>query len=66
MAIQLTERNSARILEVQLGSKLIHETYQHFVPELERLVTAHARFEIQKAVTRHMLIPVEIILGAKT
>ena len=38
MPIKLTEKNGGKILEVQVSGKLVHEDYQHFVPEFERLV----------------------------
>jgi hypothetical protein len=46
MAIQLTERNSGKILEVQVRGKLVHEDYQHFVPEFERLVKEHGKIRV--------------------
>ena len=33
MAIQLTEKNGGKALEVQVSGKLVHEDYKHFVPE---------------------------------
>jgi hypothetical protein len=46
MAIQLTERNNGNILEVQVRGKLVHEDYQHFVPEFERLVKEHGKIRV--------------------
>src|SRR3974390_3143755 len=43
MAIQLTEKNSGKVLEVQVSGKLTHEDYKHFVPEFERLVKAQGK-----------------------
>ncbi len=47
MAIQLTEKNGSKILEVQVSGKLVHEDYQHFVPEFERLVKAKGKIRVQ-------------------
>ncbi len=46
MAIQLTERNNGKILEVRVSGKLVHEDYQHFVPEFERLVKEHGKIRV--------------------
>ena len=43
MAIQLTEKNGGKVLEVQVSGKLDHEEYKHFVPEFERLVKQHGK-----------------------
>lgn len=46
MAIQLTEKNDGKILEVQVGGKLTHENYQHFVPEFVRLAKQHGKIRL--------------------
>ncbi len=46
MAIQLTEKNSGKILEVLVNGKLVHQDYQQFVPEFERLVKQHGRIRV--------------------
>jgi hypothetical protein len=46
MAIQLTEKNDGKILEVQVSGKLTHENYQHFVPEFARLAKQHGKIRL--------------------
>ena len=46
MAIQLTEKNGGKILEVRVSGKLVHEDYQHFVPEFERLVKQNGKIRV--------------------
>jgi SpoIIAA-like len=46
MAIQLTEKNGGKILEVRVSGKLAHEDYQHFGPEFERLVKQHGKIRV--------------------
>jgi len=46
MAIQLTEKNGGKVLEVQVSGKLGHEDYRHFVPEFERLVKQHGKIRV--------------------
>jgi len=46
MAIQLTEKNGGKILEVRVSGKLAHEDYQHFVPEFERLVKQKGKIRV--------------------
>ncbi len=46
MAIQLTETDGGKTLEVQVSGKLAHEDYQHFVPEFERLVKLHGKIRV--------------------
>jgi hypothetical protein len=38
MAITLNEGNDGKTLEVRVSGKLVHEDYQQFVPEFERLL----------------------------
>jgi hypothetical protein len=51
MAIQLTEKNDGRLLEIQVDGKLAHEDYAHFVPEFERLVKLHGKIRVLFAMT---------------
>jgi ubiquinone/menaquinone biosynthesis C-methylase UbiE len=46
MAIQLSEKNGGKILEVQVTGKLTHKDYQRFVPEFERKVLEHGKIRI--------------------
>lgn len=46
MAIQLIERNNEKILEVQVSGKLVHDDYQHFVPQFERLLKQHGKIRV--------------------
>jgi hypothetical protein len=46
MAIQLTEKNDGKVLEVQVSGKLIHEDYKHFVPQFERLVKQNGKIRV--------------------
>jgi len=46
MAIQLTEKNGGKVLEVQVSGKLVHEDYKHFVPEFERLVKQNGKIRV--------------------
>ena len=43
MAIQLTEQNDGKTVEVQLTGKLITEDYEQLVPVVERLVKQHGK-----------------------
>jgi hypothetical protein len=46
MAIQLTEKNEGKLLEVRASGKLVHEDYQQFVPEFERLVKRQGKIRV--------------------
>jgi hypothetical protein len=46
MAVQLTEKNGGKILEVQASGKLTHEDYQQLAPEFERLVKQHGKVRL--------------------
>jgi hypothetical protein len=46
MAIQLTEKNGGKVLEVQVSGKLVHEDYKQFVPEFERLVKENGKIRV--------------------
>jgi len=46
MAITLAEKNGGKNLEVRVSDKLVHEDYQQFVPEFERLVKQHGKIRV--------------------
>jgi hypothetical protein len=46
MAIQLTEKNGGKTLEVRVSGKLMHEDYQHLLPEFERLVNQNGKIRV--------------------
>jgi len=46
MPIQLNEENSGKILVVHASRKLAKTDYEHFVPEIERLVRQHGKLRI--------------------
>jgi hypothetical protein len=46
MAIELTEKNDGKLLEVRVSGKLVHEDYQHFVPEFDRLAEKHGKIRV--------------------
>ena len=46
MAIQLTETNGGKMLEVSVTGKLAHADYEHFVPEFERLLKIHGKLRV--------------------
>ena len=46
MAIELTENNGGKILEVRVSGKLTHEDYERFVPEFERLVKQNGKIRV--------------------
>ena len=46
MAIQLTEKNGGKVLEVRASGKLTHADYQQFTPAFERLIQAHGKIRI--------------------
>jgi hypothetical protein len=41
MSIQLDEEDDGRVLVIHVSGKLKKEDYEHFVPEVERLVQQH-------------------------
>ena len=47
MAAKLMQKNS-RLFEVQVSGKLVHEDYEHFVPEFERLVKQHGKIRCSR------------------
>ena len=46
MSVELQELQKGKVLEVRVEGKLSEEDYQHFVPALERLITAHGKVRI--------------------
>jgi len=45
-AVTLRETNGGKVLEIQLTGKLAKEDYDHFVPEVERLVKTHGKIRV--------------------
>jgi hypothetical protein len=46
MAIAMIEKNGRTTLEAQVSGKLVHEDYQSFVPQFERLVKQHGKIRV--------------------
>ena len=46
MAIKVDEKDEGKVLEVRVTGKLMHEDYEHFVPEFERLVKQHGKIRL--------------------
>jgi len=46
MAVQVNEENEGRVLIVHVSGKLTTEDYEHFVPEVERLVAKHGKIRM--------------------
>jgi len=46
MAIVLNEKNDGKVLEAQVSGKLVHEDYERFVPEFERLLKKHGKLRV--------------------
>ena len=46
MAIQLTERNGGKVLEVRVTEKLTHEDYQNFLPKFELSLKQHGKLRV--------------------
>ena len=46
MTVKLNEKNDGKLMEVQLSGKLDKEDYQHFVPEVERLVKKYGKIRM--------------------
>ncbi len=46
MAIEVTEKNNGKVLEVRASGKLLHEDYQQFVPAFERLLRQHGKIRV--------------------
>lgn len=46
MSIQLKEENNGKLLVVHVSGKLIKADYEHFVPEVERLIRQHGKLRM--------------------
>ena len=46
MPVQLKEKDDGKVLEVRVTGKLVHEDYQRFVPEFDRLVKEHGKIRL--------------------
>lgn len=46
MPVELIEKNDGKLLEVRVTGKLIHEDYQKFVPEFDRLAEKHGKIRL--------------------
>jgi len=46
MTLQLTEENGGKIVVVHVSGKLVKADYEHFVPEIERLVRRHGKLRL--------------------
>ncbi len=46
MGIELRALGEGRDLEVRVSGKLSHHDYQHFVPEVERLIHLHGKIRV--------------------
>lgn len=46
MAVELHEENEGKILQISVTGKLSKEDYQHFVPEVERLIAQHGKIRM--------------------
>jgi hypothetical protein len=46
MAVELHEEAGGKLLEVKLSGKLTREDYEHFAPEVERLIQQHGKLRL--------------------
>ncbi len=46
MTLQLTEENGGKVVVVHVSGKLVKADYEHFVPEIERLVRQHGKLRM--------------------
>ncbi len=46
MSVEFNEKNEGKVLEVRLNGKLTKEDYDHFVPEVERLVKKYGKIRV--------------------
>ena len=46
MPVKLERSDDDRILEVRVTGKLVHEDYEQFVPEFDRLVKRHGKIRL--------------------
>jgi hypothetical protein len=46
MAVRLREENEGRVLVIEASGKVTKEDYEHFVPEVDRLIARHGKISI--------------------
>ena len=46
MPVTLSEKEQGKILEVQVTGKLVHQDYEGFVPEFDRLTKQHGKIRL--------------------
>jgi hypothetical protein len=46
MTLQLTEEDGGKVVVVHVSGKLVKADYEHFVPEIERLVRRHGKLRL--------------------
>jgi hypothetical protein len=46
MSVELREEAGGKILEIKLSGKLTTEDYQHFLPQVERLIKEHGKLRM--------------------
>ena len=46
MTLTLNESSSGKVLEVRIGGKLAKQDYEHFGPEVERLIGVHGKIRV--------------------
>ena len=46
MSIQFNEENDGKVLVIHVSGKLVKTDYEHFVPEVERLVRQHGKLSL--------------------
>ena len=46
MAVQVSERNGGKVLDITVSGKLTDEDYRRFVPEFERLVAQNGKLRL--------------------
>lgn len=46
MAIKLEEKDDGKLLEVHLSGKITKQDYEHFIPEMDRLLHDHGKLHV--------------------
>jgi hypothetical protein len=46
MAIKLEEKDNGKLVEIHLSGKITKQDYEHFVPEIDRLVHDHGKLHV--------------------
>ena len=46
MALQVNDRNGSKVVEIRVSGKLTKVDYEHFVPQIERLITQHGKLRV--------------------